>query len=156
MFLKYCEESKGGGAEILKYKGQGTARVVAFWKSKIVVCAALQNWFFVFFSLNPALSHKSEGTKDSCIPLVLQWKNLEQESVQQQRFTVFLPNLNLWHSVSTVLLHRVYCCEWLFYCATGPLLVTSRSLIYWVSDFLWFCVCCGPVYQQFMQQTWLL
>lgn len=99
VFLKYCEKWKGAGAEILKKEGQGTAKVVAFCKSKIVMYAALQIVMyaagFTFFSLNPALSQESEGTKDSCGPLFLQWENLEQKSVHQHKFSLFLPDINL-------------------------------------------------------------
>lgn len=82
------------------------------------------------------MSQESVGTRDSCVPLFLQWENLEQKSVGQQRFSLVLPDLNLCLSVSTVLLGRVYHFEQLFYCARGPVLVTSRSLKNLVSGFL--------------------
>lgn len=101
-------------------------------KVKLWCVLLFKTGFFIFFSLNPSLSQESEGTKDSCIPLILQWENSEQKSLQQQKFSLLLPDLNLCHSVTSVLLPRAYCCD----CTSGPLLVTSRSLICWVSGFL--------------------
>lgn len=97
VFLKYCEKLKGVGAEILK-KGRVLQKLWHSAKVKLWCVLLFKLWcMLLVLSSFPStlLCPRSQKGQKSCEPLFLQWENLEQKSVHQYKFSLFLPDINL-------------------------------------------------------------
>lgn len=85
------------------------------------------------FSANAHLSQESKETKGSYVPFCFHQENSEQRPTRLQRFSLVLPDLNLFLFLISIVLWTELTSVM---CASGPVLVKSRTLNNLVSSFL--------------------